>query len=53
MVVYIISVNDSYKRRLLDMLYVLSTSYVQAALGQGGVAKKMFLTFLFGDKRWV
>jgi len=52
-VVYIISVNDTYQRRLLDMPHVLGTSYAQAALGQDGVANKMFLTFLFGDKRWV
>jgi hypothetical protein len=53
MVVYIISVNDIYQRPLLDMPYMLSTSYVQAVLGQDGVANKMFLKFLFGDKRWV
>ena len=51
--VYIISLNDTYQRRLLDMSYVLSTSYAQAALGQDGVANKMFLTFLFGDKKWM
>jgi hypothetical protein len=53
MVVYIISVNDIYQRQQFDMPYVLSTSYAQATFGQDGVANKMFLTFLFGDKRWV
>jgi hypothetical protein len=53
MVIYIISVNDTYQRRRLGMPYVLSTSYVQAALGQDGVANKMFLSFVFGDKRCV
>jgi hypothetical protein len=52
-VVYIVSLNDTYQRRLLDKPHVLGASYAQAALGQDGVANKMFLTFLFGDNRWV
>jgi len=35
------------------MPYVISISYVQATLGQEGVANKMFLTFLYGDKMCV
>jgi len=53
MVVYIISGNAIYQRWLLDMPYMLKTSYVQAGLGQDGGANKKFLTFLFGDKKWV
>jgi hypothetical protein len=52
-VIYITSVNVTCQRRLLDMPYMLSTTYVEAALGQDGVANKMFLTFLFGDKKWM
>jgi hypothetical protein len=52
MVVYIVSVNGTYQSRLLDMPYLLNTSYVQAALGEDGVVNTMFLTFLFSDTSW-
>jgi hypothetical protein len=44
------NVISTYQRRLMEMQYVAATSYGRNALGDDGVANKLFLTYLFGSK---
>ena len=44
-------VTATYQRRLVEMAYVPATFYIRTALGAVRCASKVFLTFLFSNKK--